>query len=66
MIPHNLPTFGLDEQAAASRVLKSGWVAQGAEVASFENELCQFFDLPKGHAVAESSGTAALYLALWA
>jgi perosamine synthetase len=66
MIPHNLPTFGLDEQAAASRVLKSGWVAQGAEVASFENELCQFFDLPKGHAVAVSSGTAALYLALWA
>ena len=66
MIPHNLPTLGLDEQAAASRVLASGWVAQGPEVDAFENELCQFFNLPEGHVVAVSSGSAALYLALWA
>lgn len=65
MIPHNLPTLGLDEQAAASRVLTSGWVAQGPEVEAFENELCRFMDIPDGHAVAVSSGSAALYLALW-
>lgn len=66
IIPHNLPTLGLEEQAAASRVLASGWVAQGSEVEAFENELCHFFNLPEGHAVAVSSGSAALFLALWA
>ena len=66
MIPHNLPTLGLEEQTAAARVLASGWVAQGSEVEAFENELCQFLDLPSGHAVAVSSGSAALFLALWA
>jgi perosamine synthetase len=65
MIPHNLPTFGSEEQAVAMQVLASGWVAQGPEVEAFENELCQFLDLPSGHAVAVSSGSAALYLALW-
>jgi len=66
MIPHNLPSLGLDEQAAAARALGSGWVAQGPEVEAFENELCHFQNLPAGHAVAVSSGSAALYLALWA
>jgi perosamine synthetase len=64
MIPHNRPTLGLEEQSAASRVLSSGWVAQGPEVEAFENELCRFLDLPDGHAVAVSSGSAALSLAL--
>lgn len=66
MIPHNLPTLGSAEQAAAARVLASGWVAQGAEVEALENSLCRFLGLPEGHAVAVSSGSAALYLALWA
>ena len=65
MIPHNRPTLGLEEHAAANRVLNSGWVAQGAEVEGFENEICEFLGLPHGHAVAVSSGSAALYLALW-
>jgi len=65
MIPHNCPTFTLAEQVAAARVIDSGWVAQGAEVEAFENELCEFFDIPNGHAIAVSSGSAALYLALW-
>lgn len=66
MIPHNLPTLGMEEQAAATRVLASSWVAQGPEVEAFENELCRFLGLPDGHAVAVSSGSAALFLALWA
>ena len=66
MIPHNRPTLGVDEQAAAARVIEAGWVAQGPEVNAFENELCRFFNLPDGHAVAVSSGSAALFLALWA
>ena len=65
MIPHNKPTIGTEEELAALRVLRSGLLSQGSEIESFENEFCNFVGLPKGHAVAVSSGTAALYLALW-
>jgi len=65
MIPHNLPSLGIEEEEAASGVLRSGWVAQGSEVEAFENELCDFFGIPNGHAVALASGSAALYLAMW-
>ncbi len=64
MIPHNRPTLGEQEEKAVSRVLKSGWVAQGQEVASFEDEFCEFLGLPSGHAVAVSSCSAATYLSL--
>lgn len=66
MIPHNKPSLGVAEQAAAARVLGTGWVAQGAEVEAYEQELCKFFGVPEGHAVVVSSGSSALYLALWA
>ena len=65
-IPHNRPTLGSAEERAAGRVIASGWLAQGAEVEAFENEMCAHLGLPPGHAVATSSGTAALFLALWA
>jgi perosamine synthetase len=65
-IPHNRPTLGSEEARAAERVIASGWLAQGAEVEAFENEMCANLGLPRGHAVATSSGTAALFLALWA
>src|SRR5664280_1015676 len=65
LLPHNRPWLGAEEEQAAVEVLRSGWVAQGPQVAAFEDELCAFLGLPSGHAVAVSSGTAALYLALW-
>jgi perosamine synthetase len=65
VIQHNKPTLGLAEQAAATRALNSGWVAQGKEVEALEEEMCRFLGLAARHAVALSSGTAALYLALW-
>jgi perosamine synthetase len=65
MISHNKPTLGKEEEFAASRILKSGWIAQGKEVEKFENYFCDFLGVPHGHAVAVSSGTSALYLALW-
>lgn len=65
MIQHNRPTLGIEEEQAAQRVIQSGWLSQGPEVESFENEFCKFIGLPNGHAVAVSSGTAALFLALW-
>jgi perosamine synthetase len=65
MISHNKPTIGRGEEIAVQRVLKSNWIVQGEEVEAFENEFCNFLGLPGKNAVAVSSGTAALYLALW-
>ena len=65
MIEHNKPTLGKQEQRAVSKVLESGYIAQGLEVERFENEFCDFLDLPERHAVALSSGTSALFMALW-
>jgi len=65
VIEHNKPTLGKQEQRAVSKVLESGYIAQGLEVERFENEFCDFLDLPECHAVALSSGTSALFMALW-
>ena len=65
MIPHNRPTIGIEEESAAIRVLRRGWLSQGKEVQEFENEFCDFMGLPHGHAVALSSGTSSLFLALY-
>jgi perosamine synthetase len=64
MIPIARPLMGAEEIAAVSRLLTSGSLAQGEQVAAFERgfaELCQVKE-----AVAVSSGTAALHLALLA
>jgi perosamine synthetase len=66
VIAHNRPTLGNAEKEAALRVLDSGWVAQGREVEAFEAEVCSYIGLDERCAVALSSGTAALFLALWA
>ena len=65
MIAHNKPTLGKQEQQAVFKVLDSGYIAQGLEVERFENEFCDFLGLPQRHAVALSSGTSALFMALW-
>ena len=65
MIEHNKPTLGKEESEAVARVLESGYISQGIEVASFENEFCDYLGLPDQHAVALSSGTSALFMALW-
>lgn len=61
-IPHSRPSIGPEEIAAVARVLEGGQIAQGREVAAFEEECAAF--LERRHAVAVSSGTAALHLAL--
>lgn len=66
MILHNKPTLGIEEEEAARRVIRSQNLSQGKEIAAFEDEFCEFLGLSKGHAVALSSGTASLYLSLWA
>ena len=63
-IPSARPVIGEREIEAAVRVLRSGMVVQGPEVAAFEHE---FSDLVDGrHCVAVNSGTSALQLALLA
>lgn len=62
MIPLTVPALGPEEQAACERVLRSGMLVQGREVAAFEAALCAL--LGRAHAVAVSNGTTALELAL--
>jgi perosamine synthetase len=63
-IPPARPVIGAAEIEAAVRVLRSGMVVQGPEVAAFERE---FGELVAGrHCVAVNSGTSALQLSLLA
>jgi dTDP-4-amino-4,6-dideoxygalactose transaminase len=63
-IPHSKPFIGREEIDAVARVLRSGQLSQGRQVQQFELECAQL--LRRRHAVAVSSGTAALHLALGA
>lgn len=62
MIPVMRPWLGAEEAAAAAEAVSSGWVAQGPRVAQFEAAFAAA--IGTGHAVAVSSCTAALHLAL--
>ncbi len=61
-IPIMRPHLGAEEAAAASAAIESGWVAQGPRVAEFEATFAA--RVGAGHAVALSSCTTALHLAL--
>jgi dTDP-4-amino-4,6-dideoxygalactose transaminase len=56
------PWLGEEEAQAAAAAVASGWVAQGPRVARFEAAFAEA--LGAGHAVAVSSCTTALHLAL--
>jgi perosamine synthetase len=59
---HVGPVLGAKEEEAILRVLRSGHLASGAEVDAFEAEFASYVQTQS--AVAASSGTAALVLAL--
>ena len=61
-IPFARPALGVEEEQAALRVLRSGWLTTGAEAAAFEAEFATA--VGARHAVAVNSATAALHLAL--
>lgn len=62
MIPVARPEIGQGEIQAVAEVLQSGQLVQGARVREFEAKVAAY--LGTKHAVAVSSGTAALHLAL--
>ena len=64
MIPIARPLLGAEEQALVAETLASGSLAQGPRVRELEERFADFIGVP--HAVATSSGTTALHLALLA
>ena len=64
-IPPAKPLIGEEEHAAVDRVLRSGMLAQGPEVAAFEREFAEHFGLGRA-CVAVNSGTSGLHLGLLA
>jgi len=61
-VPITRPALGAAEIDAVSRVIRSGWITQGPEVAAFEADYATATGSP--HAVAVANCTLALELAL--
>lgn len=64
LIPAAKPLIGEDERSAVDRVLATGRLAQGPEVAAFEEEFAAW--VGDRRCVAVNSGTSALHLGLLA
>ena len=64
-IPPAKPLIGDEEIEAVARVMRSGMLAQGPEVAAFEQEFSTHFGLGRA-CVAVNSGTSGLHLGLLA
>jgi perosamine synthetase len=64
MIPYGRQTIDEDDIKSVVDVLRSDWLTTGPKVEEFENAVAEFVGAK--HAVAVSSGTAALHAAMYA
>lgn len=64
LIPISRPSLGEAEARAAFEAVRSGWVTQGPRVRAFERAFAAFVGAP--HAIAVSSATSGLHLAMLA
>ncbi len=63
-LPFLNPNITPEDRKAVDTVLRSGWLATGPELKTFEKKLAEYLGLP--FIIANSSGTAALHTALLA
>jgi dTDP-4-amino-4,6-dideoxygalactose transaminase len=61
-LPFGKPNFTAEEFEAVQRVMQSGWIGMGNEVAAFEQELAQYLNIK--HVITVDSCTSALFLSL--
>ena len=64
LIPHSRPTIGPEEAIAVSKVIESGYIAEGKIVNKFERAFAK--SLGVDYAMSTNSGTSALHLTLLA
>ncbi|HZE95786.1 MAG TPA: aminotransferase class I/II-fold pyridoxal phosphate-dependent enzyme [Planctomycetota bacterium] len=64
MLPFSRPSIGEDEIREVTEVLRSGWITTGPRTVRFEKDFAAYVGAK--HALALSSGTAALHCAYWA
>lgn len=64
MLPFSRPSIGDDEIREVTEVLRSGWITTGPRTVQFEKDFAAYVGAK--HALALSSGTAALHCAYWA
>ena len=62
LVPFHRASVGEDEAQAASAVIRSGWMTMGPKTFEFEKEFAKYVGAQ--HAIAVSTGTAALHLSL--
>ena len=61
-IPFSRPIINLNVMKEIKEILKSGWLIEGKYTTEFEHKFAKYCGV--NHAIATSSGTAALFLAL--
>jgi dTDP-4-amino-4,6-dideoxygalactose transaminase len=64
MLPFSRPSIGEDEIREVTDVLRSGWITTGPRTVQFEKDFAAYVGAT--HALALTSGTAALHCAYWA
>lgn len=63
-LPFSRPSIGDEEIAAVTAVLRSGWITTGPQNSALEQRFCEYLGCQ--HAVALSSATAGMHVALLA